>query len=67
MRSCLISTLPQLVVEASVQARDTLLPILYPASLAGHRSVTDTDADVFFRRAGSGPEFAALRRLLDAQ
>jgi hypothetical protein len=29
-------------------------------------TVTDTDVDAFLHRAGAGPEFAALRRLLDA-
>ena len=35
-----------------------------PNSSSGGQ-VTDTDVDAFLSVAGSGPEFAALRRLLD--
>jgi hypothetical protein len=34
-------------------------------SSGGH--CTDTDAEEFLRQAGSGPEYAALRLMLDAE
>jgi hypothetical protein len=39
--------------------------VRHEANQAAGGTVTDTDVDMFLRRAGSGPEFAALRRLLD--
>ncbi|MFL5282571.1 MAG: hypothetical protein ACJ8AW_16680 [Rhodopila sp.] len=41
--------------------------VRHEANPASGGTVTDTDAEVFLSRAGSGPEFTALRRLLDAQ
>jgi hypothetical protein len=38
--------------------------VRHEANQAAGGKVTDTDVDVFLRRAGSRPEFAALRRLL---
>lgn len=40
--------------------------VRHEANQASGGTVTDTDVDVFLHRAGSGPEFTALRRLLDA-
>ena len=39
--------------------------VRHKANRAAGGTVTDTDVDVFLRRAGPEPEFAALRRLLD--
>ena len=39
--------------------------VRHQANPASGGTVTDTEVDAFLRRAGSGPEFAALRRLLD--
>ena len=39
--------------------------VRHEATLSSGRRVTDTDVDAFLSVGGSGPEFAALRRLLD--
>jgi hypothetical protein len=47
--------------------RDTSsdLFVRHEANPSSGGQVTDTDVDAFLSVAGSGPEFAALRRLLD--
>jgi hypothetical protein len=39
--------------------------VRHQANLSSGGKITKTDVDTFLRQAGSGPEFAALRRLLD--
>jgi hypothetical protein len=39
--------------------------VRHEANPSSGGQVTETDVDAFLRVAGSGPEFAALRRLLD--
>ncbi|MGD0106584.1 MAG: hypothetical protein ABSC06_21470 [Rhodopila sp.] len=39
--------------------------VRHEANPSSGGQVTDTDVDAFLSVAGSGPEFAALRRLLD--
>jgi hypothetical protein len=39
--------------------------VRHQANLSSGGKVTETDVDTFLRQAGSGPEFAALRRLFD--
>jgi hypothetical protein len=41
------------------------LSVRHEANLSSGGRVTDTDVDAFLSVAGSGPEFAALRRLLN--
>jgi hypothetical protein len=41
------------------------LLVRHEANPSSGGRVTDTDVDAFLRVAGSGPEFAALRRLLN--
>ena len=39
--------------------------VRHEANLSSGGRVTDTDVDAFLNEAGSGPEYAALRRILD--